>query len=146
MTNARSDPRDVSVEQLVPKLRAAGFELPPGTVRVDGFGDSEEASRRLLDEIRSGRKRSGLALAWANEADGVQSPAAGDLEIVVDHRNEPALVLRFTEVSVIPARALPAELAARRPVLEREGARIGREPGDDMPVVCARFELLFAMP
>ena len=158
MASDRCDPRDASPDVLAARLRERGFELPPGTVRVDGFGDNEALSRKLLAAIRGGRKRAGTSLVWAYEAEGLPIPAAGDMEIVVDHRNEPAMVLRFTDVAVVPFNAVTAEFAARegegdgtlaywqqahRPFFERECARIGRQPSDTMPVVCAAFEVLF---
>ena len=150
-----------SVESLVAKLSALGISLPPGPVRVDGYGDSPALSAELLALIRDGRKRAGTGLLWAYEADGEAVPKLGDIEIVVDHRHEPALVTRITTVQVIPYSAVTAEYAAIEgegdgsldywrqahwAFFSRECRRIGREPEESMPVICSVFEVLNVVP
>lgn len=95
------------------RLQAHGFTLPAGVARVAAFGDSAEGSQDLLAQIRAGNKRGGTSLAWAHEADREPIPATGDMEIVVNHRNEPSLVLRFVDVTVVPFANVTAEFAAR---------------------------------
>jgi len=150
-----------SIDELIAKVRAAGVALPPGRVRADGYGDSAELSAELIDLIRSGPKRAGTGLLWAMEHDGDELPLVGDIEIVVDHRHEPVLLTRITQVDVVPFDAVGAEYAAVEGegdgslafwrdghwrFFTRECRRIGREPSADMPVVCARFELLAVLP
>lgn len=150
-----------TVSVALAKLRAFGIELPSGPVRVDGYGDSAELSASLLALIRQGRKRAGTSLLWAVEADGESIPVDGQIEIVVDHRNEPALVTRITRVEVVPYCEVSAEYAAiegegdgsleywRRAhwaFFSRECKRVGREPSETMPVVCSVFELLSVVP
>ena len=77
------------VEDLTPKLRSHGIELPVGVTRVGAFGDSAALSEELLSLIRSGRKCAGASLLWAHEADADPVPSIGEIEIVVDHRNAP---------------------------------------------------------
>jgi uncharacterized protein YhfF len=139
------------------KLRAQGVRLPPGPVRVDGYGDSPELSEHLLSLIRQGGKRAGTGLLWAQEADNEPMPRPGDIEIVVDHRDEPVFVTRLTRVAVVPFAEVTAEYAAiegegdgslefwRRvhwDFFSRECRRLGREPSESMPVVCCEFEVL----
>jgi uncharacterized protein YhfF len=147
-------------ELLIAKLRARGLSLPSGSVRVDGYGDSPELSEHLLDLIRSGRKRAGTGLFWAYEAEGESIPTAGDIEIVVDHCNEPALVTRIASVQVIPYGEVTAEYAAIEgegdgslaywreahwAFFSRECQRLGRKPDESMRVVCSVFELLHTL-
>ena len=149
------------VADLVAKLRAQGIELPPGPVRADAFGDSQELSESLLALIRKGCKRAGTSLLWALEAEKEIVPTVGQIEIVVDHRNEPALITRITRVEVVPYIQVTAEYAAiegegdgsleywRRAhwaFFTRECERIGREPFETMPVVCSVFEVLMVLP
>ena len=150
-----------TVEAMVRKLSELGVSLPPGPVRVDGFGDSESLSEELLALIRSGKKRAGTGLLWAYVADNESLPRQGDIEIVVDHRNEPALVTRLTSVQVVPFRDVSAEYAAIEgegdgsleywrkghwAFFSRECLRIGREPEEGMPVICSVFEVLNVLP
>lgn len=150
-----------SVESLTAKLSALGILLPPGPVRVDSYGDSPALSEQLLALIRTGRKRAGTGLLWAYEADGEAIPQLGDMEITVDHRNEPAFVTRITRVEIIPFAAVNAEYAAIEgegdgsldywrkghwAFFTRECHRIGREPDLSMPVICSVFEVLDVIP
>ena len=149
-----------NAELLIAQLGARGISLPSGSVRVDGYGDSPELSEQLLDLIRSGRKRAGTGLFWAYEADGESIPTTGDIEIVVDHRNEPALVTRIVSVQVIPYGEVTAEYAAVEgegdgslaywreahwAFFSRECQRLGRTPDDSMRVVCSVFEVLHTL-
>lgn len=150
-----------NLEDLSGKLRALGIEMPAGNARVGAFGDSETLSRELLALIRSGKKRGGASLLWAHEAEGEPVPEVGDIEIVVDHRNEPSLVTRIVGVQVLPFIEVGAEFAAREAegdaclaywrrahwaYFSRECRRLGREPDEMMPVVCSSFEVLSVVP
>jgi len=150
-----------SVASLAEKLKANGIMLPPGPVRVDGYGDSPTLSESLLALIRSGRKRAGTGLLWAYEYDRQEIARAGDIEIVVDHLNQPAFVTRITSAKVVPYAAVTAEYAAIEgegdgslgywrnahwAFFSRECGRIGREANESMPVVCSIFEVLHAWP
>ena len=76
---------------------------------------------------------------------------------MIDHRGEPALVTRLTQVAVLPYGEVTAEYAAIEgegdgslaywreahwAFFSRECRRIGREPAQHMPVVCCVFEVL----
>ena len=150
-----------SVASLIGKLETRGVTLPPGPVRVDGFGDSEALSTSLLALIRSGRKRAGTGLLWAYEYDGEEIAKTGDIEIVIDHLNQPVLVTRITSATVVPYDEVTAEYAtiegegdgsleywrtAHWAFFSRECNRIGREPRGSMPVVCSIFEVLNVVP
>ncbi|MEO8937471.1 MAG: ASCH domain-containing protein [Burkholderiaceae bacterium] len=150
-----------SVPVLLSRLSARGIEVPPGTVRVDGYGDSPELSASLIALIRQGRKRAGTSLLWSIEAAGETLPEVGQIEIVVDHGNEPALITRITRVHVVPYQDVTAEYAmiegegngslaswreAHWAFFSRECRRIGREPSESMRVVLSVFEVLDIVP
>lgn len=146
---------------LLAKLASVGISVPSGPLRVEGYGDSPTLSEELIELIRSGPKRAGTGLLWAMDHDGDAMPQVGDIEIVVDHQFEPALVTRITHVQVLPFNQVSAEYAAVEGegdgsleywreghwrFFSRECARIGREPTQDMPVVCSVFDLLASVP
>jgi len=150
-----------SLELLLSKLATAGISIPPGRLRIDGYGDSPDLSEELIELIRSGPKRAGTGLLWAIEHDGESMPRVGDVEIVIDHMDEPALLTRITSVEVVAFSAVTSEYAAIEGegdgsleywrgshwrFFSRECARIGREPSQEMPVVCSVFELLASVP
>ena len=146
-----------TIESLVATLKARGIILPPGPVHADGFGDSEALSKELLSLIRSGRKRAGTGLLWGYEHDRDHIAKAGDIEIVLDHLQEPALVTKIIRSEVVPYCEVTAEYAAIEgegdgsldywrkahwAFFSRECKRIGREPTESMPVICNVFEVL----
>ena len=150
-----------SVASLIPQLAALGITLPPSPVRVDGYGDSAELSKELIDLIKSGRKRAGTGLMWAHESDGEPIAKTGDIEIVVDHRNRPVLITRIVSSEVIAFNEVSAEYAAIEGegdgslaywreghwrFFSRECKRIGKEPSQTMPVICNVFEVLHVLP
>ncbi len=149
------------VSTILEKLSILNVSLPAGPVRVDGYGDSAALSEALLALIREGRKRAGTGLLWAIEADGETISNVGDIEIVLDYFNEPALVTRITQVNIMPFSEVSAEYAAIEgegdgsleywrqahwAFFSRECQRIGRQPTESMPVVCSEFELLNILP
>ena len=149
------------VESLISQLAAHGIALPQGPVRVDGYGDSADLSKELLDLIKSGRKRAGTGLLWAYEHDHEPIAASGDIEIVVDHRNQPALITRIVSSEIVAFNEVSAGYAAIEGegdgslaywrkghwnFFSRECRRIGREPTETMPVVCSVFEILHVLP
>lgn len=154
-------PQMPSVAEVVAALAEQGITLPAGPVRLDGYGDSSEMSQSLLQMIRGGQKRAGTGLVWWHEHTGQPWGAVGDIEIVLTHEHRPSVVTRITEVQVVPYRMVSAEYAA----IEGEGdgslaywraahwdyfsrvcQQIGREPDEDMPVVCSVFEVLQVLP
>lgn len=150
-----------SLESVLARLASSGVSIPSGRVRLDGYGDSSALSEELLALIRAGAKRAGTSLLWACEADGEPIPHAGDIEVVLDHRGEPAIITRITAVSIVPFNEVTGSYAAvegegdgslefwRRAhwnFFSRECRRIGREPAETMPVVCNTFEVMQVLP
>ena len=79
--------------------------------------------------------------------------------MILDGADEPQCIIRTTSVDVVPFEQVSAEFAAaegegdRSLEYWREGhwhyfalelAEFGREPSVDMPVVCERFEVVYA--
>ncbi len=150
-----------SVESVLAQLTRMGVAVPPAKrIMVDAYGDSPELSEALLGLIRSGQKRAGTSLLWAIEADNEAVPQVGDMALVVDHLNQPALICRNTQVDIVPYNQVTAEYAAIEgegdgslaywreahwDFFTRECQRIGREPVETMPVVCTVFELVLSV-
>ena len=148
------------VETVLAQLTRMGITVPApteGRVTVDGYGDSPELSESLLALIRSGQKRAGTSLLWTIEAENDTVPQVGDIALVVNHLNQPALICRNMQVDTVPYNQVTAQYAAIEgegdgslaywreahwDFFTRECQRIGREPVETMPVVCTVFELL----
>jgi uncharacterized protein YhfF len=148
------------IADLTTPLKSLGIDVP-ADARVGAFGDSPESSEELLALIRAGRKRAGAALLWAYEFEHEAVPVPGEVEVVVDHRGAPCLVIRTTEVVVVPFNQVTAAFAAREgegdgslaywrkvhtDFFARECRRIGRQPSETMAVVCCSFEVLAVAP
>ncbi|WP_305857337.1 ASCH domain-containing protein [Balneatrix alpica] len=131
--------------------------LTPRPNRIDGFGDSPAMCAELLDLIRRGGKRAGASLLWTHQAEASPLPQQGDIVLVVDALNQPALLLQTLAVEVCPFAEVSADFAAAEgegdgslaywreahwSFFNRECALIGRSPSPSMPVVCERFALL----
>ncbi|CAG9228326.1 ASCH domain-containing protein [Paraburkholderia tropica] len=151
---------DKCVESLITKLAQQGIDLPRQDIRIGAFGDSEALSESLLGLILAGRKDGTCSLRWSWEHDGEAIPKVGDIEIVLDWNDRPALVRRITRVDIVPFDNVSDEFAAS----EGEGdlslmywrtehwrffldecKRIGREPDGAMPLVCERFEVMHVL-
>ncbi|MGB2897012.1 MAG: ASCH domain-containing protein [Anaerolineales bacterium] len=108
--------------------------------------------------VKRGVKTATASLAWAYEAESESFPEAGDISIILDGRGEPICIIETTDVEVIAFN----EVGEKHAHEEGEGDRsleywravhwefftdecktIGREPAEDMPVVCERFRLIY---
>jgi uncharacterized protein YhfF/GNAT superfamily N-acetyltransferase len=146
---------------------AAAERQHPGLCRRDrfleafAFGDSETLADDLAALVLSGVKQATAGLAWAFEHESRPLPRPGDLSIVTDGRQRALGVIETTAVEVVPFDEVDADFARaegeddgtlaswRRhhtAFFGRECARIGREPGPKMPVVCERFRLIHPNP
>ncbi|WP_288831121.1 ASCH domain-containing protein [uncultured Paraburkholderia sp.] len=102
-------------------------------------------------------KRGTSSLLWSWEFDGEPLPEEGDIEIVLDFRNRPALLLRATKVEIVPFEKVSSEFAAVEgegdlslefwraehwQFFSRECQRIGRQAVASIPLVCETFDLM----
>ena len=122
------------------------------------FDDNEPSANALAALVLAGVKRATAGLVWSNEAEGVSPPEAGSLSVVTDWNGQSVCVIETLGVEIVPFERVSAEFAAiegegdgslaywRRvhwASFGRECARIGREPSQDMPVACERFEVIY---
>lgn len=122
------------------------------------FCDSEVDANELGDLVRRGIKTATCSLSWVYEAEGEAIPQVGDLSIITDWDGDPLCIIETTEVALRPYNQVDARfaydegegdrsLAYWREVhwrfFSRECAAIGREPAQDMPLVCERFRVVF---
>lgn len=105
------------LESVLATFKARGITLPPGNYRVSAYGDSAEMSRELLALIYADKKRGSACLRWTYDFEKELPPVVGDIEIVLDHQNEPVLVTKIVRVDEHPFREVGADFAA----VEAEG-------------------------
>jgi len=123
------------------------------------FGNTAEMADDLGDLVKRGVKIATASLAWAYQADGEPYPEVGELSIILDGRGDPMCIIETTDVEVLAFNAVDEKHAYE----EGEGDRsldywrevhwaffaeecksIGREPTEDMSVVCERFRLIYS--
>ena len=138
--------------------------LPAATAgrhyRLLSFGTDPVVARRIIDLIIAGEKTGTFAADWIYEDCPQERPAAGDLRIVTDPAGAPAALVRITHTECLPFSELTAaHIACEGPALrdlelwrkvhwdywQRTLAPLGRTPAADMPVLCQRFERLYAV-
>jgi uncharacterized protein YhfF len=88
-------------------------------------------------------------------------PQVGDLSIITNWDGDPLCIIQTTEVEIKPYNAVDPPFAydegegdrslafwraAHWRFFSRECASLGREPAEDMPVVCERFRVVFDDP
>jgi uncharacterized protein YhfF len=125
------------------------------------FGDGKEMADELGELVRRGLKTATCSLLWEAEADHEPLPAAGDLSIILNGDGQPLCIIETTEVAVRPFNEVDERFAYE----EGEGdrsldywrqehwryfsricARLGREPAENMPLICERFRRVYPQP
>lgn len=122
------------------------------------FCDSQPCADELVALVLAGIKTATASLHWVYDVEDEPVPQPGELSIVTNWAGEPLCIIETFEVQIVPFHAVDARqayeegegdrsLAYWRRVhwdfFSRECAQIGREPSEDMPVVCERFRLVF---
>jgi uncharacterized protein YhfF len=134
-------------------IDVAGREL-----RVWELGDGPDTISRRLERVLAGSQRATAGLLWGLEARGEPPPRRGDLRLLRNARGEPRAVVEILESQVLPFAHVDEHFAVdvgegdlslshwrklHGDAFERECVRLGRRPGDAMPVVCLRFRLVY---
>ncbi len=137
----------------------AGQRPPETPPQAWYFCDNEHDANELAALVLAGTKTATASLYWAYVAEGEPLPQAGDLSIITTWDGTPQCIIETTEVQVVPFNAVDERQAYEEgegdrslafwrrvhwDVFSRECAQIGRDPSEDMPVVCERFRVLYA--
>ena len=122
------------------------------------FCDNEESANQLVQLVLQGIKTATCGLVWSYEAESEKLPEKGDLSIITDWKGRPLCIIEtiqadikvFNEVDVRQAfeegegdRSLDYWRKVHWDVFSRECAALGKEPGEDMRLLCERFRILF---
>jgi len=142
------------LDSLKPERSPQGLEY-----EAWAFGNTSDMADNLGDLVKRGVKIATASLVWAYQAEGEPYPEVGDISIILDGRGDPICIIETTDVEVIAFNAVGEKHAYE----EGEGDRsldywrevhwaffaeecnsIGKEPVEDMPVVCERFRLIYS--
>ena len=128
---------------------------------VYAFGGSPEMADKLSDLVVNGPKRATAGLLADLNPPDDPLPAVGVYSVILDGRDQPACVVRTTQVEIKALREVDAAfawdegegdrsrdwwLAAHRAFFERDRTRRGLTFNDDMPTVFERFDLIWTSP
>ncbi len=121
----------------------------------------QAAADELGALVVAGIKTATASLEWTYAAQGEAVPLPDDLSIITDWSGKPLCLIRTTEVRRLPFNQVDAQFAYdegeddrsletwRRVHWEffsRECAAIGRQPAENMPVICERFKVIYQRP
>jgi len=146
--------RGAEVQTFVEEARRATGE-PISSFDSFAFGGSPRVADELAALVVSGRKRATTSLLAEYEAEGESLPRVGQYSVVLDGEGAPACVIRTSDVTVKPFLAVDEAFARDEGEGDlsrgywREVHRAffsARSPdfSDESPVVCERFELVYA--
>jgi uncharacterized protein YhfF len=149
-----------NTQRIVDIIRSKGYVLKTDSPHLGKFGNSREMSATLVDLILHADKRASTSLFWQWEAEGDVIPKSGEFEVILDWDDNPMGVVKYDEVYITPFNEVTAEYAydeaegdrtleswrkGHWEFFRKECENIGREPAEDMPVVCTRFQLLYVI-
>lgn len=131
---------------------------PLSSYQVWYFGNTPEMAEKLLHLVLSGKKTATAAGVWEFDTKPEEMPLINGLSVVTDFDADPKLILRTTEIRILPFNEVDARFAFD----EGEGdqslefwrkvhwdyftkslALLGKEASEDMPIICERFEVLY---
>lgn len=141
-------------------LRSTGVAAPETADPPSSghFCDNQPDADECAALVERGLKRATAPSLWWFVATRTPLPRVGDLHVVTDWSGEARCVIRTTAVEIVPFEQVSAEHAAaegegdrslahwrrvHRDYYERELAGTGREPAEDMPIVCERFAVVY---
>ncbi len=122
------------------------------------FCDSQEPADNLVQLVLQGIKTATCGLVWSYEADREKLPEKGDLSIITDWEGQPLCIIETTHAAIKPFNEVVAKHAYEEgegdrsldywrrvhwEVFSRECASLGKEPAENMPLLCEQFRVLF---
>ncbi len=122
------------------------------------FCDNEKSANQLIQLVLQGIKTATCGLVWSYEAEGEKLPDAGDISIITNWEGEPLCIIETTQADIKAFNEVDARHAYEEgegdcsldywrkvhwEVFSRECAALGKEPCEDMLLLCERFRVLF---
>lgn len=134
-----------------------GVEPPPAVFEVWHFCDNQPDADALVELARQGIKTATASALWAyTESEPI--PQVGSLSVITNWEGSPLLLVETTEVETIPFdqvgprqaydegegdRSLAYWRAVHWEVFGRDLRALGKEPTEEMPVICEHFKVLY---
>lgn len=138
----------------------ASFDASERFYEAFHFDDNEHDANLLANLVLRGIKRATAGLLWSYEAENKTLPKPGDLSVVTNWQSEPLCVIETTDVVIVPFDKVTAQFAATEgegdktlhqwrevhwSFFGRECQRIGKEPSEQMLVLCEQFSVVYTL-
>lgn len=121
------------------------------------FELTEKWANELLRLVLIGQKKATSSSLWSYEIEGDRVPEVGDLSIVTDWEGVPRCVIETIKVTIIPFSDITFDICKREGeddtleswraghirFFKEEGAELGYEFRNDMPVIFEDFEVVY---
>jgi uncharacterized protein YhfF len=122
------------------------------------FCDNERCANALADLVLEGTKRATASLYLTYEHENEEIPKAGDYSIVTDWSGTAKCIIQTIKVDLMPYQEVSETFArtegegdksldywrkAHWPFFTREMESMGKEPTEDMLVVCEEFRVVY---
>lgn len=135
-----------------PQHRGSGY------VEAFAFGNTARMADKLAALVVSGKKTATSGLLWMAEHEHRPRIGVGDLSIVLDGAAQPMCIIETIDVQTVLFRDVDDAFARDYGEGERvlawwqaqmwdyyrtECAQLGREPTQDMPLICERFRVVY---
>lgn len=123
------------------------------------FDNTKESANAMLKLVLEGKKTATAGLVWEAEYSKWKMPKVGDKVVILDGDQQPACIIEYTSVDIKPFKQVTYDFAK----LEGEGdtciedwwenhgryftsrcKAIGKEPSDDMEVMCQVFKVIYS--
>ncbi len=140
-------------------LSTQSIEVRPTAYTAWSFGNTPDMADELGELVRRGIKRATTSLGWIYEKFPEENfPLAGEYSVILNSSREPLCIIRTSEV--FARKYSEIDEAYARTEGEGDGSLahwrrahweffkgacklVGREPHEDMPVICEIFELVY---
>lgn len=128
------------------------------TYSAEAFGDSPAMADKLAALILSGSKTATCSALWEYEVEDEPLPEVGEKYILLDGQEKPLCIIETSEVEIRPYNEVDAQFAADEgegdqslehwrkvhwEFFSRTLSEIGKEPVENMPLVCERFRVIY---
>jgi len=125
---------------------------------VDQFGDNPTLADELGQLVLAGHKTATCSALWEWEAEGIALPSVGTKTVVLDGREQPICIIETTAMQIQPFNRVDAQFAYDEGEGDRTLAywrrehwkyfsralpKIGKQPTEDMLLVCERFQIVY---
>lgn len=122
------------------------------------FGNSEKMSKELCELVLKGKKTATASLQWVYENKPEDLPIPNGYSIITDFQRKPKCIIQTISIDIVAFNKVSEEFASKEgegdlslkywrdvhwAYFSKECQEIGRQPKQDMPIICEEFKLVY---